>query len=126
MKIQEIMECAHENVQAAFQVPSPACWCQSLTIGKDPSMKIKMLDQLQALRKLPMDKVTETLQLAVEDISSLRLERARAAVNNFAACAGGQLNALDVVLVRARVAERSVQQGRSSDAPEVAPVEAMP
>lgn len=109
-KIQDFVFCADEDIRAAFQVPTPACFCQSLTIGKDPPMMRTMLDQVSALTSMNLDKVTEVLAVVIEDLSALRLERARNAVNKFAACAGGQLNMLDVLLVRAHLAERPIRR----------------
>jgi len=124
-KIQEFVDGAQEDVRAAFQVPAPACFCQSLTIGKDPRMMRTMLEQLEAISKMPLDKVTDVLGMVTQEMNMLRLERARVAVNNFAACAGGQLNALDVLLARARSAEPpgGNQQGVYRNAPEVSPVQ---
>lgn len=108
--IEEIVSCASDDIRAAFQVPQPACFCQAMTIGQDPSTMRSMLTQLGALRKLEFDKVTEVLTSVAEAMRALSLEHASNAVKNFAACAGGQLNTLDAVLLRHRLAERLVRR----------------
>lgn len=73
-------------------------------------MKALLLAKLDALKNIDGGAVISTLGLVAQGMRVLRLEHARNAVKNFAACAGGQLNTLDAVLVRARLADQTVQQ----------------
>jgi hypothetical protein len=92
---------ASAEVEKSFELPFPASLVQESLIGKEPPMKMSLLQQLASLRNMNLGHVIETLDTFTESVAALNIEIAIDPVRAFTEKALNHLDRLDALRIEA-------------------------